>query len=249
MTGTLDGRDGHLPHHARRPGTRRRQLVPAAALGAEAPRPPARAGALGARPSRDRRASAQSYGILTPYTSFLVLESDEDRERYGVARTVQMRDGEAFFAAGHDKVALEMLREHTRKARAWRQGLRRKMQKEIAGLGRDLVPTGSLVQVVAVGEQLEDHAWGAESKGGAPDGGRSRRVSSRAATPPRGGGPPEQARRRLPVRGGGARDHGLRDRRSRRDRQRPPVRGEPPAPPDGHPATDGNRGVPRRLAG
>ena len=37
---------------------------------------------------------SERFGIMTPYTSFLVLESDEDRERYGVARRVHMRDGD-----------------------------------------------------------------------------------------------------------------------------------------------------------
>src|SRR5262249_25697002 len=36
-------------------------------------------------------AFSEEFGILTPYTSLLVLESDEDREHYGVARRVHMR--------------------------------------------------------------------------------------------------------------------------------------------------------------
>src|SRR6185436_3646927 len=43
-------------------------------------------------------ACSEEFSIMTPFTSFLVLESDADRERYGVQRRVKMRDGEQFFA-------------------------------------------------------------------------------------------------------------------------------------------------------
>ena len=39
-------------------------------------------------------ALSEEYHIITPYTSLLVLESDADRERFGVKRRFQMRDGE-----------------------------------------------------------------------------------------------------------------------------------------------------------
>ena len=45
-------------------------------------------------------ALSEEYHIITPYTSLLVLESDADRERFGVKRRFQMRDGEKFFAQG-----------------------------------------------------------------------------------------------------------------------------------------------------
>ena len=44
------------------------------------------------------------FGIGTPYTSFLVLESDADRERFGVQKRFRMRDGEEFFALVVDQV-------------------------------------------------------------------------------------------------------------------------------------------------
>ena len=62
---------------------------------------------------------------MTPYTSFLVLESDEDRERYGVTRRVRMRDGERFFAETRDRATLEMRRDLMKKAGRWRVGMRR----------------------------------------------------------------------------------------------------------------------------
>ncbi len=99
-------------------------------------------------------AFSRRFGIITPYTSFLVLESDEERERYGVERTVRMRDGEAFFAEGRDQVALEMTRQATQEAEAWRVALRRRMLREIAGLGRDLLPETTFV---ALGSLREAH--------------------------------------------------------------------------------------------
>ena len=39
---------------------------------------------------------SEKFHIITPYTSLLVLESDADRERFGVKRRFNMRDGEQF---------------------------------------------------------------------------------------------------------------------------------------------------------
>jgi len=83
-------------------------------------------------------AFSEEFGIMTPYTSFLVLESDEDRERYGVTRRVAMRDGERFFTEAKDKANIEILRQQMRAAKTWRLNLRRRALAEIAGLGRNL---------------------------------------------------------------------------------------------------------------
>ncbi|MGE0191888.1 MAG: VIT domain-containing protein [Planctomycetota bacterium] len=80
---------------------------------------------------------SERFGILTPYTSLLVLESDEDRERYGVGRRVHMRDGERFFAEARDTAVLEARRAALREASGWRTWLRAAAMQEIAGLGRD----------------------------------------------------------------------------------------------------------------
>jgi hypothetical protein len=80
---------------------------------------------------------SERFGILTPYTSLLVLESDEDRETYGVARRVHMRDGERFFAEARDRVALEARRAAVQEAGSWRAFLRAAALREIAGLGRE----------------------------------------------------------------------------------------------------------------
>ncbi|MHC4471363.1 MAG: VIT domain-containing protein, partial [Planctomycetota bacterium] len=88
-------------------------------------------------------AFSEEYGIITPYTSFLVLESDEDRRRYGVDRRVAMRDGERFFAEAKDRASTEILRQQMQKARTYRLKLRRRMLREIARLGRDLAVRGA----------------------------------------------------------------------------------------------------------
>ncbi|MEZ6008508.1 MAG: VIT domain-containing protein [Planctomycetota bacterium] len=80
---------------------------------------------------------SERFGILTPYTSLLVLESDEDRERYGVGRRVHMRDGERFFAEARDTAVLEARRTALREASGWRTWLRAAAMREIAGLGHD----------------------------------------------------------------------------------------------------------------
>ena len=60
-----------------------------------------------AKPIRDQIiALSEQFHIITPYTSLLVLETDADRERFGVKRRFEMRDGERFFADGRDKCQL-----------------------------------------------------------------------------------------------------------------------------------------------
>ncbi len=83
---------------------------------------------------------SEAFGIMTPFTSFLVLENDADRERYGVERRVKMRDGERFFAEGRDAASTALLREQMKVARTWRLNLRKRMLREIATLGTHLVP-------------------------------------------------------------------------------------------------------------
>lgn len=87
-------------------------------------------------------AFSEEFGIMTPFTSFLVLESDADRERYGVTRRVAMRDGEQFFAQARDQASAELLRQQMQVARTWRLELRRRMQRELATLGRHLHAIG-----------------------------------------------------------------------------------------------------------
>ena len=81
-------------------------------------------------------ALSEEYHIMTPYTSFLVLESDADRERFKVKRRFLMRDGERFFAEGRDNANYELLQKQMRLAGTWRLNLRRSYINELRGLGR-----------------------------------------------------------------------------------------------------------------
>ena len=79
---------------------------------------------------------SEEFHIMTPYTSFLVLESDADRARFAVKRRFQMRDGEQFFADGRDKAAYALQREQMKQAGLWRAGLRRQVLNRLANLDR-----------------------------------------------------------------------------------------------------------------
>jgi hypothetical protein len=113
------------------------------------------AGGASAETKRQVVELSREYQIMTPYTSFLVLESDEDREKYGVARTVHMRDAEQFFAEARDRAVLEVARKQLEIAKGWRLGLRRRMLREIASLGRDL----PIQLAVAWGDANGDGVW------------------------------------------------------------------------------------------
>ena len=89
-------------------------------------------------------ALTEEYHIMTPYTSFLVLESDADRERFKVKRRFQMRDGEKFFAEGRDAANYELLQKQMRLAGTWRLNLRRQYFGELERLGRFGYPIGRL---------------------------------------------------------------------------------------------------------
>ncbi len=128
-------------------------------------------------------AFSERFGIMTPYTSFLVLENDADRERYGVARRVYMRDGERFFTEARTQAATAALREQAKTARAWRLNLRRRMLAEISGLGRGL--------------QAQAVAWGYGGGGGGgwsdSGGGRSALYDAELSTGTWDGGVPGAA--------------------------------------------------------
>ncbi len=81
---------------------------------------------------------SEEFHIITPFTSLLVLETDADRERFGVQRRYEMRDGERFFAAGRDNANYELLQQQMKRAGDWRIGIRRQVLKSLAGLGRNL---------------------------------------------------------------------------------------------------------------
>jgi predicted Zn-dependent protease len=82
-------------------------------------------------------ALSEEFHIITPYTSLLVLETDADRERFGVKRRYEMRDGERFFAEGRANANFELLQQQMKRAGDWRLGLRRQVLASLVGLGRD----------------------------------------------------------------------------------------------------------------
>jgi hypothetical protein len=93
----------------------------------------------GATPAikEDIIALSEDYHIITPYTSLLVLETDADRERFKVKRAFTMRDGEKFFAAGHDNADFDLTQQQMKRAGSWRKGLRMTVLQQLSGLGRN----------------------------------------------------------------------------------------------------------------
>ena len=79
---------------------------------------------------------SERFHIMTPYTSFLVLESDEDRERFGVKKRMTMRDGERYFADGRNSANWELKRKHLEEAGAWRLGIQKQKIRELLLMGR-----------------------------------------------------------------------------------------------------------------
>ena len=92
---------------------------------------------------------SEEFHIITPYTSLLVLESDADRERFGVVRRFEMKDGERFFADGKDNAKYELFQQQMKQAGDWRIGLRRSILAELARLGRSTEQLQTFKQMVA----------------------------------------------------------------------------------------------------
>ncbi len=81
---------------------------------------------------------SEDFQIITPYTSFLVLESDADRERFNVKKRFHMRDGEEFFATGRDNANFELARKQMIKARRYRTELQSQVLESLLDLKRPL---------------------------------------------------------------------------------------------------------------
>lgn len=79
---------------------------------------------------------SEEFHIITPYTSLLVLETDADRERFGVQRRYEMGDGERFFAQGRSNANFELLQQQMKIAGNWRQNLRQQVLRRWAFMGR-----------------------------------------------------------------------------------------------------------------
>ncbi len=82
-------------------------------------------------------ALSEEFHIITPYTSLLVLESDADRERFGVKRRFEMRDGERFFQDGKNNADFELAQQQLQRAGDWRLNLRRQLLQQWSSYGRN----------------------------------------------------------------------------------------------------------------
>lgn len=119
-------------------------------------------------------ALSEEFQIMTPYTSFLVLETDADRERFKVKRRFRIRDGERFFQEGRDDARFELVQQQMRRAGNWRFNLRAQVLQQFGTLGRDL----SALQTARANDfdlsgQVIDRTWQFDSfrRGAAPWGG------------------------------------------------------------------------------
>ena len=137
LTGTEAGKPVRFAGRVSLKDAEAGQLLHPAALGPHAPRRLAGARRVSAAIRDEIIALSEEYHIITPYTSLLVLESDADRERFGVKRRFQMRDGEKFFAQGRDNANWELVQQQMKRAGTWRLGLRRDVLRQLATLGRD----------------------------------------------------------------------------------------------------------------
>ncbi|MBC8113750.1 MAG: hypothetical protein H7062_05195, partial [Candidatus Saccharimonas sp.] len=99
---------------------------------------------------------SEQFHIITPYTSLLVLETDADRERFGVKRRYEMRDGERFFAQGRDNANFELVQQQMKRAGDWRLGIRRQVLRSLAGLGRNPQVFQQQVQVLNEMKRLSE---------------------------------------------------------------------------------------------
>lgn len=102
---------------------------------------------------------SEEFHIITPYTSLLVLETDADRERFGVKRRYEMRDGERFFAEGRSNANFELLQQQMKLAGDWRLGMRYQVLKQLAMLGRNKQQFDWAVQQVQQIGQSQLSSW------------------------------------------------------------------------------------------
>ena len=82
---------------------------------------------------------SEDYQIITPYTSFLVLESEADRRRFKVKKRFAIRDGEDFFAEGRDDADFELRKKQMLEAKQWRLRLRKAILARLEEMSRDVV--------------------------------------------------------------------------------------------------------------
>ncbi|MHC5021270.1 MAG: VIT domain-containing protein, partial [Planctomycetota bacterium] len=124
---------------------------------------------------------SERFQIITPYTSFLVLESEADRERFKVQRQFRIRDGEEFFQKGRDNAKFALAQQQMQAARAWRQRLRMQLMDGLLDMHRPL--TWQLGQPLINPALAEQSAigvgGGAGGRFGARFGGKRGRANAR----------------------------------------------------------------------
>lgn len=106
-------------------------------------------------------ALSEDFQILTPYTSFLVLETEADRERFDVEKKMRLRDGELFFAAAREDAQAALQAQALRDAKAWRQGLRAEFLRSIRELGRERMAELRLSEIEELAFAVEEKRRGA----------------------------------------------------------------------------------------
>ncbi|MCA9065857.1 MAG: hypothetical protein KDA96_22470, partial [Planctomycetaceae bacterium] len=88
-------------------------------------------------------ALSKQFHLITPLTSLLVLETDADRVRFGVERSMQMRDGEQFFAEGREEAEYSLRQQQLQAAKQWRQQLYQTVRSQISQYSTALPLWGS----------------------------------------------------------------------------------------------------------
>ena len=81
-------------------------------------------------------ARSEEFHLMTPYTSFLVLENDAMRERFAVKKHFNMRDGERFFANGKTQSELLLRQKQMKLAAEWRVNLQNQTLAQLGTLGK-----------------------------------------------------------------------------------------------------------------
>ncbi len=116
-------------------------------------------------------ALSEEFQLVSPYASFLVLESEADRERFRVQKQTRMRDGEEFFAKGRADGDFELAQAQMQKAQQWRVGVRNDVLAMLAGLDRDLIERlRPQSNEVAYGEDTSRYYLSALGGGGGGEG-------------------------------------------------------------------------------
>ncbi|MCB9830842.1 MAG: FecR domain-containing protein [Planctomycetes bacterium] len=95
----------------------------------------------GSAPANVRRIIdlSAAFQIATPYTSFLVLETEEDRARFGISRSLRMRDGEDFFAAGREAADFQLVKAQLERSQSWRRELAERVLAKYRDAGAALM--------------------------------------------------------------------------------------------------------------